>query len=330
MNETKRVVEQRLATWAGLCVLALALLASVTPLWAQTPTATPNQTATPIHTPIATPNQTTTATQRPTAIPIHTATPTSAPSAWYTKLKIGDWIDIGGAALGCIVSLVIFFLGLLWPWIQSFQRRMTFTDLIRREFSEMNPRTLMQECEPSRERTDPQSYCLQRGLRWYKHLDRRFIHEHIFENITGNRDFILSLPPELAYHITQMWVHFEKAQREGVRPERSKHSRKWIRPQRETQSRKVDLERLDHGREWEYHLGKACEHLNCLERQLLRRIYRIFREKSKTTQDICNVYARWAWLIREYKNAEEARTKLPIRVCCPLPSNDDPDPVNCK
>ena len=45
-----------------------------------------------------------------------------------------------------------------------------------------------------------------------KHLSKRFLHEEFFkrENVSANRDFLLSLHPSLVYHASQLWIAFEK------------------------------------------------------------------------------------------------------------------------
>jgi hypothetical protein len=37
------------------------------------------------------------------------------------------------------------------------------------------------------------------------HTQKRFLHKEIFEKPTENRDFILSLSPDLVYHVIQLW-----------------------------------------------------------------------------------------------------------------------------
>jgi hypothetical protein len=46
-----------------------------------------------------------------------------------------------------------------------------------------------------------------------QHLKKRFIHKAIFAKPSENRDFILSLPPDLAYNMAQLWIHFDKAEK---------------------------------------------------------------------------------------------------------------------
>jgi hypothetical protein len=82
----------------------------------------------------------------------------------------------------------------LWPSIQGWRHRRRLTGLIRRELREIGP------LEPAE------------GKDWWEHLDKRFIHEEFFkrENVIQNRDFLLSLPPSLVYHTSQLWIAFDK------------------------------------------------------------------------------------------------------------------------
>jgi len=119
-----------------------------------------------------------------------------------------------------IVPLVILGVGALLPrWFESVRTR-KFLALIKRELEEMVPKE--------------KAY----GKRWHRYLDKRFIHENIFDDkfVSDNRDFILSLPPTISYHTYQLWTHFEKAKKS-----RTKKSL------------------ADHGYVWCYHLNKICE-----------------------------------------------------------------------
>jgi hypothetical protein len=96
-----------------------------------------------------------------------------------------------------IIPVIIFALGASLPLLLERRRRRAFMNLIRREFNEMEPRP------PSREM----------NRSWHQHLEKRFIHEAIFGNPSQNRDFILSLPPNLAYNMAQLWTQFDKAEK---------------------------------------------------------------------------------------------------------------------
>ena len=84
----------------------------------------------------------------------------------------------------------------VWPWLQTYWRGVTFQGIIKRELEEVAPFPL----EP--ELTKP----------WWEHLQKRFVHEEIFarEQVSANRDFLLSLNPDVVYKVSQLWIAFEK------------------------------------------------------------------------------------------------------------------------
>jgi hypothetical protein len=110
-----------------------------------------------------------------------------------------------------IIPLVIFGIGAWLPWGLERQKRRVFINLIRREFSEMAP--------------DPKAATT--NGRWDKHLKKRFIHEEIFGKPSENRDFILSLPPDLAYTVAQLWIEFEKATKTMEASELAERGARW-------------------------------------------------------------------------------------------------------
>lgn len=117
-----------------------------------------------------------------------------------------------------IIPLVIFGLGIWLPKLFENQKRNTFINLIRREIREMTPFPTLQQMQ-NPEKT-PQVKDKMEGItgRWPEHLTKRFVHEQIFNNVSDNRDFILSLPPDLIYHLSQLWIEFGKV-KEIVNPE---------------------------------------------------------------------------------------------------------------
>jgi hypothetical protein len=92
------------------------------------------------------------------------------------------------------------------------QRRDDFTSMIRRELEEMSP-------YPKKPMNHKQ---------WWKHLSKRFIHEQIFMDPSPNRDFILSLDPELAYHEAQLWRHIDKASKPELKKDLEYHAGQWL------------------------------------------------------------------------------------------------------
>lgn len=102
--------------------------------------------------------------------------------------NLHDYLDV------LIIPLSVALLGVLWPFFAARQRRKNFEDLIRRELEEARPADLGAD------------------VPWHAHLHRRFLHEEIIGHPRENTDFILSLAPELSYHLAQMWTEFGKAE----------------------------------------------------------------------------------------------------------------------
>lgn len=88
-------------------------------------------------------------------------------------------------ALAIVASGVAFF----WPWFQSYHRGRRFRYLIQRELAEATPLPDEPTAAPP----------------WFERLQRKFLHRDIIENVTQNRDFILSLDADLVYKVSQLW-----------------------------------------------------------------------------------------------------------------------------
>jgi hypothetical protein len=89
-----------------------------------------------------------------------------------------------------LVPLAIAALGLLWPTIQAARRRWDFLHLLRRELEEAGPRPATR----------------QQGCSWTRHLDKRFLHQAMMPGESGgDASSMLSLNPNLAYELNQMW-----------------------------------------------------------------------------------------------------------------------------
>lgn len=110
-----------------------------------------------------------------------------------------------------VVPLAIFGFGLWLPRLIEKQKRDSFFSLIQRELEEMVPRPVARLEKSS----------------WPAHLTKRFIHEDIFRQPSENRDFILSLPPELAYNEAQLWIHYDKAQQSSEPSDLAEHGASW-------------------------------------------------------------------------------------------------------
>ena len=92
-----------------------------------------------------------------------------------------------------IIPIVVATLALFWNSIQNWYKRHIFQKFIFREFEEISPNDRLGE-----------------GMKWYEYLQKEFVHQKIFENIKDNRDFILSLDPDLIYHLTQLWYTYKR------------------------------------------------------------------------------------------------------------------------
>ncbi len=98
------------------------------------------------------------------------------------------------------VPLLLLFVGggvaALWPWLQVRSRGKRFEQIIKRELAEIGPNP-----------EDPIQ-----GKDWWEHVTKRFVHEEIFkhENISQNRDFLLTLDGSVVYEVTQLWTALEK------------------------------------------------------------------------------------------------------------------------
>jgi hypothetical protein len=109
-----------------------------------------------------------------------------------------------------IIPVVIFIVGALLPGFFEAIKTRKFMALIRRELGEMVPEPLLPE-----------------GIEWHRHLVKRFIHEEIFDRVSENRDFILSLPPDIAYNAKQLWTHYKKAQESESESDLAEHGAAW-------------------------------------------------------------------------------------------------------
>jgi hypothetical protein len=113
-------------------------------------------------------------------------------------VAVGIWADV---AVPIILAAAGTALAALWPSLQAHRRRRRLTALVRRELREISPLEPMD------------------GKDWWEHLAQRFIHEEFFrrENVVANRDFLLSLPPSLVYHASQLWLAYEAKDLDGWR-----------------------------------------------------------------------------------------------------------------
>ncbi|MES9971488.1 MAG: hypothetical protein ABW092_15755 [Candidatus Thiodiazotropha sp.] len=87
-----------------------------------------------------------------------------------------------------IMPSVLTMLTLAWPTIQRRNRRNAFRKLILRELEEIAPHPVEAGDEG-----------------WWVHQKKNFVHKKIFQEASENRDFILSLEPDMIYLVTQLW-----------------------------------------------------------------------------------------------------------------------------
>ena len=97
-----------------------------------------------------------------------------------------------------LVPLVLGVFAIAWPAIGEHRKRVNFENLTRRELEEAKPH-------------DPGD----KNAPWHAHLRRRFLHEQIVRSPGENAGFVLSLAPELSYHVSQLWIEYEKAREEA-------------------------------------------------------------------------------------------------------------------
>jgi hypothetical protein len=102
------------------------------------------------------------------------------------------WTDVGVSALLLVIGAAV---AALWPWLQARARGHRFEGIIRRELEEIGP--------------NPSEFS---GQPWWLHLRKRFVHQAIFDpaQISENRDFLLTLDPDVVYKVSQLWAAFDK------------------------------------------------------------------------------------------------------------------------
>jgi hypothetical protein len=97
-----------------------------------------------------------------------------------------------------VIPLLAALLALAWPVWQQFQRRWTFTRLVRAELLEAAPQPGQRDGR----------------MQWTSHLSRGFVHAQLIGDPTGNTEFVLSLDPRLSCSLSQMWINFAAAKKQ--------------------------------------------------------------------------------------------------------------------
>ena len=103
--------------------------------------------------------------------------------------EIVDILDV------VVIPIVVVVIALLWSDIQSWHRKRKFKNLICRE---------LEELKPYPEKKNPEK-------NWNKHFSKKLIHREIFNNVAENRDFILSLNPDLIYFVSNLWNAYDNS-----------------------------------------------------------------------------------------------------------------------
>jgi hypothetical protein len=102
------------------------------------------------------------------------------------SMSTKEWLDI------VVIPIILVLIALGWPLIQNRHRRRTFTTLIFRELAEVRP-------YPTESERD----------KWAEHLTKNFAHRKILQDISQNRDFVLSLNANFVYYLTQLWDAYD-------------------------------------------------------------------------------------------------------------------------
>ena len=91
------------------------------------------------------------------------------------------------------VPVALAILPIVWTLIQSWYRCRRFRLLAGRELEEIAPfpETGTDQCT------------------WKDHLQKTFLHQHVIDEISQNRDFILGLNPDFVYSVSQLWKSYD-------------------------------------------------------------------------------------------------------------------------
>lgn len=98
-----------------------------------------------------------------------------------------DWLEI------VAVPLALGVVALLWPHVQAWSQARRFMRLIDRELREVEPYPLQSVADGH----------------WTDHLKKTFLHQKIFGDPGQNRDFLLTIDPDIAYKVSQLWQALE-------------------------------------------------------------------------------------------------------------------------
>jgi hypothetical protein len=179
------------------------------------------------------------------------------------SLLLGIPIEVIAALVGASATAVAFF----WTTIQTLQKRRLFQNLIYRELEELAP--------------DIKGHPLPE---WHCYIKRDFVHKKIFDNVSENRDFILSLDRDLIYYVSQLWY--------------------------------LVIENKENARQWLYYLYEISRHSkkedlrdtwNKWAKLVIQMQHNEYTLYSKALTD---VFVFWAHLFYNCKISKEERNKI--------------------
>jgi hypothetical protein len=196
------------------------------------------------------------------------------------QLVVDIWSGMKDVLSVLLVPLALFWLGIWVPRRIDERRRLEFLHLIYREIKEMAPakeKDIAPDIQP----------------RWPQYLKKEFVHESIFNNPSQNRDFILSLPPEIAYHVSQLWIEFRKALDTITEADKD-----------------VDVEMLEwnlenHGDQFLWHLKEICKALDANAK------YSAPQDREGKLYD--KIYCAWEWRVMRDRPAKSDLLDLVVR-----------------
>jgi Zn-dependent M16 (insulinase) family peptidase len=162
-----------------------------------------------------------------------------------------------------VIPISLALLALIWPAMQSENRRCEFKALIFRELKELSPYPKNAQHQG-----------------WWEHQNKNFIHQKIFQNSSENLDFILSLNPELVYFVSQLWE-----------AKNDKNATQWLNYLKE-------LSEYKEIRQWAKYLEKLIKYKKI--RQWAKYLEKLIVWKYDESGEIVEIYGKWKNLCEEY------------------------------
>jgi hypothetical protein len=115
-------------------------------------------------------------------------------------LAEGD-TSIAPTIVAAAAALLAALLAAAWPTLRTWQNGRRFVAIIKRELEEIGPHPSAVESDSSKQ--------------WWEYLTKRFVHEELVarQAVQAHRDFLLGLNPSIVYHLSQLWISFDKRDR---------------------------------------------------------------------------------------------------------------------